>query len=237
MTRDTNSDYTDANGDQYQVYTLDIPGDFDGAFYILENLLTYTSTSSNEAAIAAAAELEESTTETVSTLDNITVEQELISYKGSASDEDKVKDYLVLPETTTSADELSAASDGDEESTSSSTTTNKVPTDIVDFKKFDVEKATDTTSAGIPFYAISTGGAKIVFKYNASDPSKSIVQYIAANGTVSTLTGSEDITLIAPNEGVTEYYNLNGIRINGEPTAPGLYIRRAGNKATKVIIR
>jgi hypothetical protein len=223
--------------EEYQVYTLDIPGDFDGAFYILENLLTYTSTSSSEAAIAAAAELEESTTETVSTLGNITVEQELISYKGSASDEDKVEGYLVLPETTTSADEPSAASDGDEESTSSSTTTEKVATDIVDFKTFDVEKATDTTSAGIPFYAISTGGAKIVFKYNATDPSKSIVQYIAANGTVSTLTGSEDITLIAPNEGVTEYYNLNGIRINGEPTAPGLYIRRAGNKATKVIIR
>lgn len=232
MTRDTNSDYTDANGDQYQVYTLDIPGDFDGAFYILDNIITYTQTTTTSDGVQAASEDDSSATTTT-----ITTSSKDVTYKGSASDKDVVYGYDVLPETTTSADEPSAASDGDEESTSSSTTTDKVATNIVDFKTFGDVKATDTTSAGIPFYAISSGGAQIVFKYNVNDPSKSIVQYIAADGTVSTLTGSEDITLIAPNEGVTEYYNLNGIRINGEPTAPGLYIRRAGNKATKVIIR
>lgn len=33
-----------------------------------------------------------------------------------------------------------------------------------------------------------------------------------------------------------EYYNLQGVRMNGELT-PGLYIRRQGNKATKVIVK
>lgn len=37
-------------------------------------------------------------------------------------------------------------------------------------------------------------------------------------------------------EGATEYYNLQGIRMQGE-LAPGLYIRREGNKASKVLVR
>lgn len=37
-------------------------------------------------------------------------------------------------------------------------------------------------------------------------------------------------------EAPAEYYNLQGVRMNGELT-PGLYIRRQGNKATKVIVK
>lgn len=37
-------------------------------------------------------------------------------------------------------------------------------------------------------------------------------------------------------DATVEYYNLQGIRIQGEPT-PGLYIRRQGNATSKVIIR
>jgi hypothetical protein len=33
-----------------------------------------------------------------------------------------------------------------------------------------------------------------------------------------------------------EYFNLNGVRVNGDLT-PGLYIRRQGTKATKVVIK
>jgi hypothetical protein len=32
------------------------------------------------------------------------------------------------------------------------------------------------------------------------------------------------------------YYNLSGVRI-AKPTAPGLYIRRQGTKATKVVVK
>ena len=51
-------------------------------------------------------------------------------------------------------------------------------------------------------------------------------------------TGVEDVITDEPAEDApVEFYNLNGIRVNGENLAPGLYIRRQGNKATKVLVR
>lgn len=47
-------------------------------------------------------------------------------------------------------------------------------------------------------------------------------------------TGIADIEL--GEEAPAEYYNLQGVRMEGELT-PGLYIRRQGNKATKVIVK
>lgn len=34
-----------------------------------------------------------------------------------------------------------------------------------------------------------------------------------------------------------EYYNINGVRVNNDNLAPGIYIRRQGSKTTKVAIR
>ena len=49
--------------------------------------------------------------------------------------------------------------------------------------------------------------------------------------------GTVGITDIeADNSAAAEYYNLQGVRMDGELT-PGLYIRRQGNKATKVIVK
>lgn len=49
--------------------------------------------------------------------------------------------------------------------------------------------------------------------------------------------GTVGITDIeADNSAAAEYYNLQGVRMEGELT-PGLYIRRQGNKATKVIVK
>lgn len=38
-------------------------------------------------------------------------------------------------------------------------------------------------------------------------------------------------------EAPVEYYNLQGVRMAAEQLAPGIYIRRQGNKATKVMVR
>ena len=38
-------------------------------------------------------------------------------------------------------------------------------------------------------------------------------------------------------DGEIEYYTVNGVRVNGENLAPGLYIRRQGNQATKILVR
>jgi hypothetical protein len=34
-----------------------------------------------------------------------------------------------------------------------------------------------------------------------------------------------------------EFYNLNGVRVNESNMAPGLYIRRQGTEASKVIVK
>ena len=34
-----------------------------------------------------------------------------------------------------------------------------------------------------------------------------------------------------------EYYNLQGIRVNGDNLTPGIYIRRQGTEVTKVYVR
>ena len=34
-----------------------------------------------------------------------------------------------------------------------------------------------------------------------------------------------------------EYFTLSGMRVNGEPSAAGVYIRRQGSKTEKVLIK
>jgi hypothetical protein len=49
------------------------------------------------------------------------------------------------------------------------------------------------------------------------------------------ISGVSDISI--GNNSPVEYYNLNGVRINSENIIPGLYIRRQGEKVTKVIVK
>jgi hypothetical protein len=46
--------------------------------------------------------------------------------------------------------------------------------------------------------------------------------------------GITDIT--ADNNAAVEYFNLQGVRVNGDMT-PGLYIRRQGNEVSKVVVK
>jgi hypothetical protein len=50
----------------------------------------------------------------------------------------------------------------------------------------------------------------------------------------TTTTGVTDVTIAG--DDTAEYYNLSGVRV-ANPTTPGLYIRRQGTKATKVVIK
>ncbi len=52
----------------------------------------------------------------------------------------------------------------------------------------------------------------------------------------SNLSGIEDIEADGSDAPV-EYFNLNGVRVNGEALTPGLYIKRQGGKATKVLVK
>lgn len=46
----------------------------------------------------------------------------------------------------------------------------------------------------------------------------------------------EDIEIDSANAPV-EFYNLNGVRVNGDSLAPGIYIRRQGNDVKKILVR
>ncbi len=106
-----------------------------------------------------------------------------------------------------------------------------VAQDVVAFS-VNNEKKTTVTENGLPFYLRTTNGSQAVIKfyYNYANPSLSYV-VIDVNGTV---TGVENISVDNENAPV-EFFNLNGVRVSG--TTPGLYIRRQGNKATKVVVR
>lgn len=51
------------------------------------------------------------------------------------------------------------------------------------------------------------------------------------------LTGIDDITVEEPENEVVEYYNLQGMRVSADNLSNGIYIRRAGNKTTKIYVR
>ena len=52
---------------------------------------------------------------------------------------------------------------------------------------------------------------------------------------VTTPVSVENVTI--SNNGPVEFYNLQGIRMNADAMTPGIYIRRQGNVASKVVIR
>ncbi len=51
-----------------------------------------------------------------------------------------------------------------------------------------------------------------------------------------TLAGIEDIEIDNSDKPV-EYYNLNGMRVNGDNLVPGIYIRRQGTDVTKILVK
>ena len=66
--------------------------------------------------------------------------------------------------------------------------------------------------------------------------------YVPGNGLCAyeisdmTVSGIEDIKTYKSSEHA-EYYNLQGIKVNGDNLTPGLYIKRQGNKSSKILIK
>lgn len=104
----------------------------------------------------------------------------------------------------------------------------------------------------VPGYVqTSTGGAtSITVDKLIDDCDQYSLMVQATNGTetsgiakivkveITEKSGVEDIT-VAPAEGNAPviYYNLNGVQMNGDNLAPGLYIRRQGNDVSKVLVK
>ena len=87
-------------------------------------------------------------------------------------------------------------------------------------------------TAKIP--ANSTG---IVFSNGTMEAKTPDITNIEDNATYNLsgeTTGVEDILA---EEGIREYYNLNGLKVAEENLTPGCYIVRCGNKVQKVFVR
>lgn len=83
--------------------------------------------------------------------------------------------------------------------------------------------------------SVEEAGTLELYAYHPATDSKSDVKTI-------TVTKQSDTTAIDAigadtAEGEAEYFNLQGVRINPENAAPGLYIRRQGGKAAKVLVK
>ncbi len=74
-----------------------------------------------------------------------------------------------------------------------------------------------------------------------------LVTYVLPGGSMATTpakaeyainkaSGIEDIT-VGNEEAPAQYFNLNGVEVNAENLTPGIYVRRQGNTATKVVVR
>ena len=97
---------------------------------------------------------------------------------------------------------------------------------------WDVDKRDDNPNSVLDFGTIiahDKASAKDLFKY------ESVRFYCKENVAVDNA-GVAEIVIDDENAPV-EFYNLNGVRVNSDNLVPGLYIRRQGAKASKIIVR
>ena len=97
---------------------------------------------------------------------------------------------------------------------------------------WDVDKRDDNPNSVLDFGTIiahDKAAAKDLFKY------ESVRFYCKENVAVDNA-GVAEIVIDDENAPV-EFYNLNGVRVNSDKLVPGLYIRRQGAKASKIIVR
>lgn len=123
--------------------------------------------------------------------------------------------------------------------------------DITDQDKQVVIKSIDPVGK----LGYETGGNYSTFNWLIAEPinegSTRVYAYCPANGISSYIlkdknyipSGVENITIEDKDQNgfdesqPSEYYNLNGIRVNENSLVPGLYIRRQGTSTAKVVIR
>ena len=88
-----------------------------------------------------------------------------------------------------------------------------------------------TATYTVPASLQSLPGYQVYATYNGVLEGEASNLSIGANGNTS---GVEDLEVVEDAE--VEFFNLQGVRVEGELT-PGLYIRRQGNQATKVVVK
>lgn len=86
---------------------------------------------------------------------------------------------------------------------------------------------------------VAEGTANVTATLTAPAPAadaEPIVLTASCPVNVEAKVGIEDVAIDADNAPV-EYFNVNGMRVDGSNLAPGIYIRRQGSNATKVLVK
>lgn len=106
------------------------------------------------------------------------------------------------------------------------------PRKVVDHTGYTkVERNVDGTHT----VTVEKAGTLELYTYHPATDSKSEVKTIAISKADDTTAIDQIGTDFV--EGEAEYFNLQGVKINPENAAPGLYIRRQGGKVAKVMVK
>lgn len=90
-------------------------------------------------------------------------------------------------------------------------------------KTVDTWTPGDADTRSVTFAMLPTAGTSQI---NSID-----VVYLVDLAGISDVEGDADVD--AP----VEYFNLQGIRVNADSLVPGIYVRRQGGKASKVLVK
>ena len=75
----------------------------------------------------------------------------------------------------------------------------------------------------------------VIWIANPDDPEQNVPIYVTFNGEL-TASGITDVW-VDDTDAPVEYYNIQGMRVNGENLTPGFYIVKQGRKVTKILVR
>lgn len=89
--------------------------------------------------------------------------------------------------------------------------------------------------------AATESDPEVIMALNLGNQGEVVTYYANDNGStfniaVANPAGIQGVAVENAN-GPVEFYNIQGVRVNPETAGPGLYIRRQGNKAVKVLVR
>ncbi|MBD5240628.1 MAG: hypothetical protein HDS59_00880 [Barnesiella sp.] len=108
------------------------------------------------------------------------------------------------------------------------------------FKAYDGAATEVKVQPGMTLDISLHGYADLSDKFNLLMDIEWIEEGLRISGTFN---GNIEVTAISPvysheeNDGKAEYFNLSGVKVNGDNLTPGIYIRRTGEKSEKIIIR
>lgn len=80
----------------------------------------------------------------------------------------------------------------------------------------------------------------VIWLANSEDPTdpENTPIYVEFNKKPDSTTGITDITVDVDNlNAPVEFYNLQGIRVNGDNLTPGIYVRRQGSAVSKILVK